>query len=95
MTIFNNELYKPYINRALIEDLYGKFVERLYKTFSNIKEEDLKLCCLVKLGFTNEEIASILCVHPDTVNKRKLRFKSKFEMENWGKGGFDTFIAGF
>lgn len=80
---------------VMVNLLYGKFVERLYKTFSNIKEEDLKLCCLVKLGFTNEEIASILCVHPDTVNKRKLRFKSKFEMENWGKGGFDTFIAGF
>ena len=80
---------------VMVNLLYGKFVERLYKTFSNIKEEDLKLCCLVKLGFTNEEIASILCVHPDTVNKRKLRFKSKFEMGNWGKGGFDTFIAGF
>ena len=80
---------------VMVNLLYGKFVERLYKTFSNIKEEDLKLCCLVKLGFTNEEIASILCVHPDTVNKRKLRFKSKFEMGHWGKGGFDTFIAGF
>ena len=80
---------------VMVNLLYGKFVERLYKTFSNIKEEDLKLCCLVKLGFTNEEIASILCVHPDTVNKRKLRFKSKFEMGNWGKGGFDTFITGF
>ena len=80
---------------VMVNLLYGKFVERLYKTFSNIKEEDLKLCCLVKLGFTNEEIASILCVHPDTVNKRKLRFKSKFEMGNRGKGGFDTFITGF
>ena len=80
---------------VMVNLLYGKFVERLYKTFSNVKEEDLKVCCLVKLGFTNEEIASILCVHPDTVNKRKLRFKSKFEMGNRGKGGFDTFITGF
>ena len=36
MTIFNNELYKPYINRALIEDLYGKFVEQCSdKTIGN------------------------------------------------------------
>lgn len=80
----------------IVNLLHENFVDRLLISFPKLKNEDLKLCCLTKLQFTNEEISSFLCIQEESVIKRKQRFKSKIgDPENWGKGGFDVYIASF
>ena len=80
----------------LITDLlHERIMERLSAAFPQLKPEDLKLCCLTKLMFTNEEIASILDIQVDTLAKRKRRLSLKFGKEKWDKGGFNAYIEAF
>lgn len=71
---------------------YQNFVDRLSSCYPNLKLEDLKLCCLTKQKFTNEQIASYLEILKNSVVKKKKRLMTKLSEENREKGGFDVFI---
>ncbi|WP_122343972.1 tetratricopeptide repeat protein [Parabacteroides sp. AF17-28] len=79
----------------IVNLLHKNFVDRLSVCFPKLNSDDIKLCCLTKLMFTNEEISSFLDIQKDAVIKRKQRLKPKFGKESWGKGGFDSFIDDF
>ena len=58
--------------------------------------EELKLSVLIRLAFTNQEIASFLSIQKESVTKRKLRLKQHLkegypgEMDN-----LESFFARF
>ena len=74
---------------------HKKIMDRLSASFPQLKPEDLKLCCLTKLMFTNEEISSIFDIQVDALAKRKRRLSIKFGKEKWDKGGFNAYIEEF
>ena len=55
---------------------FSQYVTRL-QTLCPLTDTDLELCCLLKLGLSNQRIASLLSIEQVSVTKRKVRLKKE------------------
>lgn len=61
--------------------MHQDFVHELHHRHPQISGNDLRLCCFVRMGFSNIEIASILNITVNGVEQSKYRLKKKLELE--------------
>lgn len=61
----------------LVDRVYGGFTQRLTKRFPQLTPADLQLCLLIRLLFTNVQIATLLAVSPASVSQQKFRLKKR------------------
>jgi hypothetical protein len=67
---------------AFVNDHADGFVEKLTTFYPAIKPQELQSCMLLKLEFTNQQIAAILCKTQQAItNLRKRLFQKMFEKE--------------
>lgn len=64
-----------------INRLYDNFTERLQKQIPSLTENDLQVCCLIKLHISVANMATILGISPTSVSKRKQRLKEQIMKE--------------
>ena len=64
--------------------LFDNFADRLAKDLPLLTEDDIRLCCLIKLGIPVSNIADIVGTLPTSVSKRKLRLKERI-IQSLGK----------
>lgn len=87
-----------YAVQEAINELFDSFTVRLSKQIP-LSEDDLLLCCLLKLRLTNSEIGTILNITADSVSKRKQRIKARiiheFGRDLGNKRTLDLFIWEF
>ena len=57
--------------------LYDNFTTRLSEQFPQLNEQDIQYCCFMKLGLSNDQIATLAAVSPQSVIKRKQRIRYK------------------
>ena len=57
--------------------LFDNYTIRLSQVIASMTESDLQVCCLIKLRFSNLDIADILNISPTSVSKRKFRLKER------------------
>ena len=55
----------------LIDDTDSNFVQKLRRQYKGLKEEDVRLCMLVRLKMTNAIIANVFYIGESAVKKRK------------------------
>lgn len=55
----------------LIDDTDNNFVQKLRRQYKGLKEEDVRLCMLVRLKMTNATIANVFYIGESAVKKRK------------------------
>ena len=60
-----------------LDILHDRFLSRLRKDFPTLGEMDLRVCGLIKAGFSTSEIAEVLCVAAPSVTKRKYRIRER------------------
>lgn len=60
-----------------IDLLFDNYTIRLSQVIPSMTESDLQVCCLIKLRFSNLDIADILNISPTSVSKRKFRLKER------------------
>lgn len=60
-----------------LDILHNGFCSRLKNEFPSLTEMDLQVCCLIKIGLTNSQIANILCISDSSVTKRKYRIRER------------------
>lgn len=66
-----------------------KFCSRLEETHPTLKKRDLQICCLIKLGFSNDDIRMIFDIQQGTLytdknnTKRRLGLKEGVKLEHW------------
>ncbi|MDO6802966.1 hypothetical protein Q4595_10945 [Wenyingzhuangia sp. 1_MG-2023] len=58
----------------------SSFYESLGKKHSNLSRNELKLCALIKLNFSTKEMAQLLGVSADSVNKARYRLRKKLSL---------------
>lgn len=63
---------------ALVDRVYDGFTVRLTGLFPQLTPADLQLCLLMRLRFTNAQIASLTAVSPASVSQQKFRLKKRF-----------------
>lgn len=67
--------------KAKIDLLFDNYTQRLYQQIPSLTDGDIQICCLIKLRFTNGDIANMLAISPTSVSKRKLRLKERIVQE--------------
>lgn len=61
------------------------FTQRISKAVPSITQNELRLCCLIKLRCSTADIATLLSIEPNSVYRRKTRLKERIIQEtgNW------------
>lgn len=85
--LFNKLKTTKYIDDQLwqeikekIDLLFDNYTKRLYHQIPSLTDGDIQICCLIKLRFSNGDIA-MLAISPTSVSKRKLRLKERIVQE--------------
>lgn len=86
--LFNKLKTTKYIDNKLwqeikekIDLLFDNYTKRLCHQIPSLTDGDIQICCLIKLRFSNGDIANMLVISPTSVSKRKLRLKERIVQE--------------
>lgn len=86
--LFNKLKTTKYIENKLwqeikekIDLLFDNYTKRLCHQIPSLTDGDIQICCLIKLRFSNGDIANMLAISPTSVSKRKLRLKERIVQE--------------
>ena len=86
--LFNKLKTTKYIDDQLwqeikekIDLLFDNYTKRLYHQIPSLTDGDIQICCLIKLRFSNGDIANMLAISPTSVSKRKLRLKERIVVQ--------------
>lgn len=86
--LFNKLKTTKYIDNKLwqeikekIDLLFDNYTKRLCHQIPFLTDGDIQICCLIKLRFSNGDIANMLAISPTSVSKRKLRLKERIVQE--------------
>lgn len=86
--LFNKLKTTKYIDNKLwqeikekIDLLFDNYTKRLCHQIPSLTDGDIQICCLIKLRFSNGDIANMLAISPTSVSKRKLRLKEPIVQE--------------
>ena len=72
------------------------FVNRLVKTFPQLSENDVRICCLIRINYPLTDMIELLQVQEEAIIKRKQRIRNHMDRcKKWKKGELDTFIRSF
>ena len=70
----------------LCNDTWDGFATRLQTRYPQLTEQELRLCLLIRLRFSNVQLAAIFAVSPASISQKKFRLKK--HLSEWGEGGF-------
>ena len=62
------------------KELKPKFYEKLLAHQPNLTKSEIRLLTLIKIGYSQKEIANILSIAPDSVKKAKSRVRKKLDI---------------
>ncbi len=67
--------WRDIMNKA--DAIYDNYTVRLRTRIPELTENDIRICCLIKLSFSNGDIAKILGISSTSVSRQKLRLKER------------------
>lgn len=62
------------------EKVHADFFKKLYDDYSNLTDEEIKVCSYLRIGLSTNEISQLLNILPNSVNKRRNRLRKKFDL---------------
>jgi len=68
--------------REAIREITSPFVERVSSQFTALTPTEMRLCTLIKQGYTGKEIAEIEHTSPDTVRTHRFQIRRKLGLLN-------------
>ena len=80
---------------AFLDSNADGFVSRLTAFYPRIKPQETNVCCLIKLGFTNSQIAGILCRTQQAVTNLRKRLYAKMFDKDGTADDLNSFIVLF
>lgn len=81
---------------AMVDALHNNFTVRLSESHPGLTDKDLKLCCLIKLGYKTLDLECILNLEEDSLYKGKKRLRNRLDKNRkWNKGELETYITEF
>ena len=70
----------------LCNDTWDGFTTRLQARYPQLTEQELRLCLLIRLRFSNVQLAAIFAVSSASISQKKFRLKK--HLSEWGESGF-------
>ncbi len=62
--------------------LHTGFLEKLQANFNDLTNNEVKLCCFLKMNMSNKEIAQILNSSLDAIDKSRYRLRKKLNIDS-------------
>jgi hypothetical protein len=78
LNIFTKEDWIKF--KQLFEKAYNGFFDRLHEKFPGLTPAEIRLVCLTKLKFNTNQMADILGVSTETINKTRYRLRKKVKI---------------
>lgn len=90
--LFKGELSRSDWERLfeLFNYIYDGALERLKNEYPVLTKHDLEICCLLKFGFTNEELNHVFPTALDSITKAKGRLKKHLNLSS--QDGLELFL---
>lgn len=66
--------------RRNVQELTSPFVGRLVRRFASLSPQEVRLCDMVRRGLSSKEIARVLDITPETVNRHRSRIRRKLDL---------------
>lgn len=63
-----------------LDEYYEGFTDRLCQTHPQLKEQDVKICCLIKAGAKTGNISAIISMTPNAVTKKKSQILKRMQI---------------
>lgn len=79
---------------ALIDVAYDDFTLRLQRAYPALTSDAVRFCCLLRIGFSLDEISRVLSVTKDAVYKRRSRLRKDL-LPAGDARTLEEFLAGF
>lgn len=76
----------------LVEECHPAFIHNI-QSLCNLQLNDMRLCMLVKLGFTSKQIANLLVMEPNTVYHAKSRIYQRLTGSSGKSKDLDTLLS--
>lgn len=67
--------------RMRFEQIDQEFFNKLTQNYNSLTDTDLRICAMIKLKLTSKEIANILNITPESVNKSRYRLRKKLGLD--------------
>lgn len=64
-----------------VDILYNHFSRRLREEFTLLTDEDIQVCCLIRIGLTTSQIAEIFSISAPSVTKKKYRIRERMNQQ--------------
>lgn len=77
-----------------IDQVHNHFTIRLKLEFPNLKEDEIHLCCLIRIGMENHWIIQYLDISKEYFRTKKSRLAKSLQIEN-SKKQLEKFIFEF
>ena len=68
--------------KAAVNIAYDGFTDRLLDAFPKINSETMKICILIKLGFSNSKISGIFAMEESSLKKKLYRMKTEVGLDD-------------
>ncbi|WP_139822900.1 tetratricopeptide repeat protein [Massilibacteroides vaginae] len=64
-----------------IDILYNRFYRRLREEFTLLTNEDIQVCCLIRIGLTTSQIAELFSISAPSITKKKYRIRERINQQ--------------
>lgn len=86
-------LLKDFIDlQQVVDDTYDNFTSKLKELIPAIREEELWVCCMIKVGITLTRICKVLSCMPNYLSMMRKRLYAKVFHKEGSAADFDAFI---
>lgn len=81
---------------VITQAIHDNFIDNFTGENPQLKKDDIKVCCLLKVGFTKKDIIELLDLSEDAMNKRMQRLKARMSIKKkWKKNELEQYISDF
>lgn len=79
--------------KETLKTTYFFFIDNLQDRFSNLTEDEIRFCCLLKIGLNSQQLAILLNIQSTSVSHKRYRIMKKGKLENT-KTTLEEFVSG-
>lgn len=68
--------------RLKFEKLHPQFITRLHQQNPNLTDTEIQMACMIRLNFTNNQVAGMLGISNESVTKNRYRLRKKIDQSD-------------
>ena len=68
--------------KEILKTTYFLFIDNLQSQIPNLTEDEIRFCCLLKIGLNSQQLSILLNIQSASVSHKRYRIMKKGQLEN-------------